>query len=132
MAKEIKLTAPATLIFKNPYEEKVIEDTLWNTGLASLDEAHCDEAGNAGKVTITGEIGPKFMKKHVASIRLYKNNEYVYLNPGDTLSLAVDNMNALGYYLNIPDTDLLKLTNRASFEVIAVEAAKVTEEEAAE
>ena len=62
---------------------------------------------------VDGEVGPAFTKKHIASIRLYKNNEYVYLAPGDEIYFNAKSYQELVYYVSIPDSDILTLVNRA-------------------
>lgn len=134
---------PAKLLFKNPYTaedatENIVnplEGKLWNTGDAVTGQAHgYDDCGLvAGKSyvkdattnvwgfdnsgLVDGEIGPEFTNRHIAAIRLYKNNEYVYLLPGDSAEIEATTSQELAYYLHIQDSEILTLTNRSTFEV---------------
>lgn len=127
------------LHFKNTWteDEKVdaLEGKLWNTGDAVTGQAHAvDDCGTIAEKSyikpegaddytfvdtglVDGEIGPAFAKKHIAAIRLYKNNEYIYLAPGDEIYFNAKSYQELVYYVSIPDSDILTLVNRA--EVLA-------------
>ena len=135
MATTYNFAAPIdeipALHFKNTWTADEATDALdgklWNTGMATANQAYAvDDCGlvvgksyvqttwtfdNSGLVN--GEIGPKFTKKHIASIRLYKNNEYVYLAPGDEIYFNATSYQELAYYVSIPDSDILTLVNRA-------------------
>lgn len=139
MATTYNFAAPIAdipaLHFKNIWEADTanpadpLEGKLWNTGAAVSNQAHAaDDCGivagpsyiekdgamtyeNAG--LIDGEVGPTFTKKHIAAIRLYKNNEYVYLAPGDEIYFNATTYQELAYYVAIPDSDILQLVNRA-------------------
>jgi len=129
-------------LFKNPYKaeddaENIVnplEGKLWNTGMAVANQAHAyDDCGvicgdsyidnpeTADKVDygfnnsglIDGEVGPEFKNRHIAAIRLYKNNEYVYLLPGDELGFVPKTYQEALYYLNVKDSDILVLANRS-------------------
>lgn len=67
------------------------DDVLFNTGASALDDPHADEvAANAGKATVAGAVGPKFVKSHTASLRLFGNNTYVSIIPGDSVVVKID------------------------------------------
>ena len=120
------------LHFKNTWvaDEAIdgLEGKLWNTGAAVTEQAHAfndcgtiaeksyvDDSGwkYVDTALVEGEIGPTFAKQHIGTIRLYKNNEYVYLAPGDEIYFNATSYQELAYYCNIPDTEFLTLVNRA-------------------
>lgn len=106
-----------------------LEGKLWNTGAAVTNQAHAvDDCGTIAEKSyvldsgtwgynnaalVDGEVGPEFAKKHIAAIRLYKNNEYVYLAPGDEIYFNATTYQELAYYCQIPDSDILTFVNRA-------------------
>ena len=123
-----------------------LKGKLWNTGCAVTNQAHAvddcglicgesytqsvgdyegeiegeDEAAewaydNSGLVD--GEVGPKWVNRHIAAIRLYKNNEYIYLLPGDELKFYARSYAELAYYLHIKDSSILEFVNRDKFMV---------------
>lgn len=123
MGKTIK-AVPSTLTFKNTYTEDSIsvkdlelanlsaplaDDDVFNTGLAALGNPHADEdASNAGVAVVKD---PEAWKaQHVASIRLYKSNSYIYLFPGDCFILETRSGEETAYYLT-QNSDLLTVTD---------------------
>ena len=67
------------------------DEELFNTGASALGDPHADEASaNTGKTLVAGTVGPKFEKKHVASLRLFGTNEYVSIAPGDYIVVKID------------------------------------------
>ena len=83
------------------------DEELFNTGAAALGDPHTDEYKSkasevANKTLVAGIVGPEFEKKHVAALRLFGTNEYVNIEPGKNVVLAVDHNNnaQIAYYLD--------------------------------
>jgi hypothetical protein len=85
--------------------------------IADGDEEATGEWGYDNSGLVAGEIGPKWERKHIAAIRLYKNNEYIYLLPGDELKFYARSYAELAYYLHIKDSNILQFVNRDKFMV---------------
>lgn len=98
MANKIALIAGNVITISNPAKAEVATEELWNTGLNAVD---------TGVATVEKEA--TFADKKIASIRLFKNNEYVELAPGDSIVIEPKNINELAYYLGIANTDICKV-----------------------
>lgn len=117
MANTIDLSGTlAAIEFTNPYkgpaDDKV--DQVFNTGLSAVGEPHSDEEASLAGKAIIPDVNA-WEAKHIASIRLFGKNEYVQLNPGDTLKILPKSADEAIYYLNMPDTDIFKIVNRGTF-----------------
>lgn len=67
------------------------DDVLFNTGASALGDPHAGEdAASKGKATVAGAVGPEFVKSHIASLRLFGNNTYVSILPGDSVVVKID------------------------------------------
>lgn len=122
MSKVINIDARqgATVVLKNKWTpeaedaalalkqlQTVADDDVFNTGFATLGDPHVDakyDADTVGKPVIK-DRNP-WHALHVASVRLYRSNSYVYLLPGDTLKITVDTAEAAAYYATLR-SDLL-------------------------
>lgn len=137
--KTISIKAAAgTVVLKNIYgtEEYVApsadlalenlnrlpDDAVFNTGLATIGDPHIDEYLNAGKALLVDKEA--WNAKHIAAIRLYKSNSYIYLNPGDEISIETKCAEETVYY-SMMKCDFLKVTG-------AVTESDAEEEEVAE
>lgn len=103
MANKIALVAGNVITISNPAKAEVATEELFNTGIASVE---------TGIATVEKEAA--FGDKKIASIRLYKNNEYVALNPGDSIVIEPKSVNELAYYLAIENTDICKVEYAAA------------------
>ena len=76
-------------------------DDVWNTGLASLGDPHIDEIarGVGGDAIVTD--ANTWMAKHIASFRLFKTNSFVYLLPGDSITIAAVTAEEALYYATL-------------------------------
>lgn len=72
-------------------------DQLWNTGAAVV----------AGGPALVEDDGA-FKAQHIASVRLYNSNSYVYLHPEDSLKIKVRSANETLYYATMK-CDFLKI-----------------------
>lgn len=75
-----------------------IKDTIWNTGLNAI------ETGDALKI----DENP-FVAKHIAAVKLFKNNSYVLLAPGDKFEITTKSAEETIYYTSLK-SDLIKVT----------------------
>lgn len=77
------------------------DSDVWNTGLATVGDPHIDEivrgVGDTGIVT----DGNTWTAKHVASFRLFKTNSFVYLLPGDSITIAAVTAEEALYYATL-------------------------------
>ena len=106
---------PVVLTFKNPYIESDDKEKVWNTGCCACDLPHADEnPADAGKAILLVEDESR---KYIASLALYRLNQFIYLNPGDAYEIQAKDAKELLYYLSIADTEILKLNERPSYAV---------------
>lgn len=97
------------------------EGVLYNTGLNAV---------NGGTATVPGEItvsdwnGEAIVNKHIASIRLFGGNSYVFLQPGDSITLATTRANETAYYATLEgDLVTVKITPAEGAAAVASEEA---------
>lgn len=114
MSKTIDLTKCGIATIKNIYTEGYVDKSdealallnpikdnlVFNTGSSAVGDPYIDATyveGNVGKALVADNS--PFEYKHIASLRLYggSGNSFVYLNPGDTIELAVTPEQAMFY-----------------------------------
>lgn len=107
---------PATITLVNDYEtvskefnEKDYalkqmspnENRLWETGLKAVASA---------PATKPYEGSGAFVDEHIASIRMYKSNSYIYLAPQDEVTIQVRSSEEVLYYAQMVEgTDMLSI-----------------------
>lgn len=127
MSKKITIVAKAgtEFTFENIYSPDVVEnealaalqtvadDAVWNTGLAVVGDPHIDEVVEAVKGGYSDDINAGILKdknpwnaKHVVSFRMFRTNEFVYLLPGDKITITAESAEAAAYYAMIHDPRL--------------------------
>ncbi len=74
------------------------DNDVWNTGLASVGDPHIDEIARGASDVAIVEDGNTWTAKHVASFRLFKTNSFVYLLPGDSITIAAVTAEEVLYY----------------------------------
>lgn len=95
-------TLLATDVATYLYETESDVEKVWNTGLSAADEPHADEPATlAGQAIITDPFA--FVAQGIAQIRLFKTNQAVLLNPGDTFTIAPQSAAEFFYYAGIVD-----------------------------
>lgn len=92
---EIK-ALPATLTITNTYSAEAEIEKVWNTGCVASGFPHADELAVDNAAII--EAVADFAAKHIASIQIYKTNQFVQIVPGDVLKIKVDDAAAVAYY----------------------------------
>lgn len=85
-------------------------DDVWNTGLASLGDPHIDEIARGVGDTAIVTDGNAWLAKHIASFRLFKTNSFVYLLPGDSITIKAQSAEEAVYYVMLHD-ELLTVTS---------------------
>jgi len=73
-------------------------DDVWNTGLASVGDPHIDEIARGASDTAIVTDANTWTAKHIASFRLFKTNSFVYLLPGDSITVAAQSPEEALYY----------------------------------
>lgn len=118
MSKVIEIAANATyatpvttIVIANTYDPSVEEVSalaelglplepadVWNTGLATLGDPHIDEIVRGVGYDAIITDGNTWLAKHVASFRLFRTNSFVYLLPGDSITLSAQTPEEALYY----------------------------------
>ena len=116
MSKVVAIAAAAgkKIKFTNIFEAAAnSEELVWNTGLATVGDPHIDEIARGMKVA--PEANPALVAdvngwtpKHIVGIRLFKNNTFIYLLPGDSIEITCATAEECAYYFGIHDP-LLKV-----------------------
>lgn len=138
MATKYVVNSAAKITIKNIYDEgKASSGTelalglldeakgLWNRGLNAV------VGGDA--VVSAGEFFTKGIE-HNAAIKLYNNNSYIILAPGDSFEITAKSNNEAAYYAGLK-SPLIKVTCEPAFateEAASSSAASVNEESAGE
>lgn len=116
---KIKIAVPAELTkitISNPWveEEEVAltpENGLWNTGLSAAREPHADELILAADYVGKGLIpdSEEWKARHIASVQMFRTNQYLYLMPGDSYEFIPDSKEEAVYYSTLPQSEILKI-----------------------
>jgi len=116
---KIKIAVPAELTkitISNPWvdEEEVAltpENGLWNTGLSAAREPHADELILAADYVGEGLVpdSEEWKARHIASVQMFRTNQYLYLMPGDSYEFIPDSKEEAVYYSTLPQSEILKI-----------------------
>lgn len=99
----------------------------WNTGLSAAGEPHADENYDYAGQGLIDDTDAYAIKK-IAAIRLFKTNQEVVLNPGDSLEITPTTKEEVLYYLSFADSDVLQITGKDEYitEVTTTETTETT------
>lgn len=117
--------APGVVTIKNIYNPDAVNavdlpkdilaaDDVFNTGMSAIGDPHSDEvdsvtglSNNTGKTIVKDPEA--WEAKHIASIRLYRTNSYVYLAPDDSIKLTTKSGAETAYYMTQKISDFVSV-----------------------
>lgn len=91
-------------------QKPLAEDDIWNTGLATLGDPHINEILDGqkfgeGNAAILKDKNP-WIAKHIVAVNLFRTNSFVYLLPGDSITIEAESAEAAAYYAMLRDENL--------------------------